>query len=273
VPSRRNRPWFSIALGLTMVAVVSTGVAGCGSRSSAAPAPSRSPSPSAVIAPVSPAPVVTGTAAPTPAPAATPVNLAARLRTLPAATTQVLIVHGDGYATTYATVEAYQRSGGAWQPALPPMTARIGQQGFTDAPTEGVPATPTGVYPFGATFYGNSPNPGVHFAYHQLVVGDYWDENVSSPTYNTFVHGADPGGASEPLWESPTAYSYFAFIAYNVPAVAGKGSAMFLHQSLGTYTAGCVALPRADLLRVLTWLDPAASPRIVMAPDSVLSRY
>ena len=48
---------------------------------------------------------------------------------------------------------------------------------------------------------------------------------------------------------------------------------MFLHQSLDKYTAGCVALPLDDLLAVLRWLDPAASPRIVMAPDPVLGRY
>lgn len=206
-------------------------------------------------------------------PAAAPANLAARLTTLPAATAQVVIVHGVSYSTTYATVEAYQKVNGVWRPAFPAIAARIGQRGFTDSPTEGVPATPTGVYPFGATIYGNSPDPGLHYPYHRLVTGDYWDENVTSPTYNTFVHGADPGGASEPLWESPTAYSYFAFIAYNVPAVPGKGSGMFVHQSLGKYTAGCVALPRDDLLRVLRWLNPAADPRIVMAPDAVLSRY
>ena len=264
-------------LGVAVLAVVPAGLAGCrsqsGQRSQAGAATGDSASPA-------PTPGSTGspgtpirTAPGPPAARAAPPNLAARLRTLPATTTQVVIVHADGYASTYATVESYQKSGVAWQALSAPMTARVGEKGFTDTPTEGVPATPIGVYSFGATFYGNSPNPGVHYAYHRLVPGDYWDENVTSPTYNTFVHGTDPGGASEPLWQSPTAYSYFAFITYNVPAVPGKGSGIFLHQSLGKFTAGCVALPRDDLLRVLTWLDPAADPRIVIAPDSVLDRY
>ena len=38
-------------------------------------------------------------------------------------------------------------------------------------------------------------------------------------------------------------------------------------------TARCVSLPVADLLRVLRWLDPAAEPRIVMAPRQALGRY
>jgi L,D-peptidoglycan transpeptidase YkuD (ErfK/YbiS/YcfS/YnhG family) len=235
-----------------MLAVVPGGLAGCGSQSGQRaqtgatgadpPVPAAPGSSGARGTPVGAAPVT-----PT---AAAPPDLAARLRTLPATTTQVVIVHADSYASTYATVEAYQKSGVTWQSLSPPMAARVGERGFTDTPTE-----------------------GVHYAYHRLVTGDYWDENVSSPTYNTFVHGTNPGGASEPLWQSPTAYSYFAFITYNVPAVPGKGSGIFLHQSLGKFTAGCVALPRDDLLRVLTWLDPAADPRIVIAPDSVLGRY
>jgi L,D-peptidoglycan transpeptidase YkuD (ErfK/YbiS/YcfS/YnhG family) len=210
-----------------------------------------------------------GTAAPRPVPA----NLAAGLTTLPVTTTQVVIVHADRYDTTYATVETFQKTAGVWSTVFPPMQARIGYEGFSDTPAEGLSATPTGVYSFDETMYGVAPDPRFHYRYHQLVTGDYWDENPNSPSYNTFVHGSNPGGASEPLWRSPVAYSYLLVINYNVPAVAGKGSGMFMHQSLGKPTQGCVGLPRTDLLKVLGWLDPAASPRIVMGPTSALNRY
>jgi L,D-peptidoglycan transpeptidase YkuD (ErfK/YbiS/YcfS/YnhG family) len=177
------------------------------------------------------------------------------------------------FSTTDATIETFQKTGGAWRAAFPPMSGRIGSNGFTDTQAEGLSATPTCVYSFGGTFYGNSPNPGLHYPYHHLVVGDYWDENPASPTYNPFIHGSDPGGASEALWQSPAAYSYFAFITYHLAAVPGKGSAFFLHQSNGAATFGCVSLPRDDLIKVLTWLNPSANPRIVMGPDSVLHRY
>ena len=69
-------------------------------------------------------------------------------------------------------------------------------------------------------------------------------------------------------------YTYLAVIGYNMPARPGRGSGIFLHEVYPGYaTAGCVSLPEADLLRVLRWLDPAASPRIVMAPRQVLARY
>ena len=204
-------------------------------------------------------------------------NMAARLRTLPAATRQVVIVTTASYATSYATVQTFVRTNSGWQPALGPMAARIGARGFTDRKAEGDLKTPTGVYSFGSTMYGIAANPGVRYRYHVLVAGDYWNGNPATAGYNTFVHGADPGGASGRLWQISPQYRYFAVVNYNIPAVAAnppRGSAIFLHQMIpGRSTAGCVALAEGDLLRVLRWLDPSAAPRIVMAPSSALSRY
>jgi L,D-peptidoglycan transpeptidase YkuD (ErfK/YbiS/YcfS/YnhG family) len=156
------------------------------------------------------------------------------------------------------------------------MSGWIGSRGFTDSKVEGDLTTPTGVYRIAATMYGIAGNPGVRYAFHQLVPDDWWDENPASATYNSFVHGASPGGGSEALWQITPQYTYFAVIDYNtppVPASPARGSAIFLHVTTGHGTAGCVALAQPDLVRVLTWLDPAAAPRIVMAPSQQLSRY
>jgi L,D-peptidoglycan transpeptidase YkuD (ErfK/YbiS/YcfS/YnhG family) len=209
--------------------------------------------------------------------AATVDNPASRLQHLPANTQQVIIVSAADYATSYAAVETFAKRNGVWQPALGRMAARIGTKGFADRKVEGDLETPTGMYSIGSTMYGVASNPGLKFAFHTLVSGDYWDENPSSPGYNTFIHGANPGGASEPLWQITPQYDYFAVISYNMPVVAAsppRGSGIFLHVMVsGRSTAGCVALAETDLLRVLRWLDPGAAPRIVMAPSSALNRY
>jgi L,D-peptidoglycan transpeptidase YkuD (ErfK/YbiS/YcfS/YnhG family) len=41
--------------------------------------------------------------------------------------------------------------------------------------------------------------------------------------------------------------------------VPGRGSAIFLHDSTGVATNGCVSLARPELLLVLRWLRPGAS--------------
>jgi L,D-peptidoglycan transpeptidase YkuD (ErfK/YbiS/YcfS/YnhG family) len=206
-------------------------------------------------------------------PAFAAANLASRLRTLPANVTQVIIVHATSATTTYATLETFTKTNGRWAPAMGAMAARIGSLGFTDPHVEGRPSAPTGIYGIGATMYGVKANPGVRYRYHQLVPGDYWNENSNSAGYNRFSHGANPGGPSEALWRIKPAYNYFAVINYNLMAVPRKGSGIFLHRGTGGATAGCVSLGETDLLRVLRWLNPKALPRIVLAPNALLSRY
>jgi L,D-peptidoglycan transpeptidase YkuD (ErfK/YbiS/YcfS/YnhG family) len=127
--------------------------------------------------------------------------------------------------------------------------------------------------------YGNAPDPGVRYAYHGLVCGDWWDGDPASAAYNTFQHVAcsqNPpfAGNSEALWRQPVAYSSFAVVEYNTgPVVAGAGSAVFVHADTGAPTAACVSVPLADLDQLLRWLNPANGPLIVMGPDNEISRF
>jgi len=211
-----------------------------------------------------------------------PENKATHLTTLPADTQQVIVVTGDGYSTTYATLETFAKVRGRWVAVSSPLPARIGSKGFSDNHVEGVPTTPTGVYAIGPTMYGIAANPGVKYPYHQVVTDDWWNENPDSPAYNTFQHTAtNPGGYSEALWQEKPAYTHFAVITYNMPPnvptpVPGAGSGIFLHEfstAGGNATAGCVSLSHDHLVGVLTWLNPALMPRIVLCPVQNLSRY
>jgi L,D-peptidoglycan transpeptidase YkuD (ErfK/YbiS/YcfS/YnhG family) len=153
-----------------------------------------------------------------------------------------------------------------------PWTARIGFSGVSAHRHEGDGTTPLGTFRMGPTLYGIDPNPGgLQLPYHHLVCGDWWDEDVNSPSYNQFRHvacGRAPpfGGASEALWRSPATYRELALVEYNAqPAIPGLGSAIFLHVDDGKATNGCISLPRPELLRVLRWLRPGATMRIVLA--------
>ena len=249
-----------------------------------APAPSPSPSttPAAVVpspqAFASPAPAPSTPPARSPWAAGCPAALAAQLASTGGGG-QLITVEAPTYGSTLGTLTAWVRTGPCWTVAFGPWQARLGVHGVSDHHREGDGTTPTGLYGFGATVYGLAADPGVHFAYHHLVCGDWWDEDPSSATYNTFQHvacGAAPpfGGGSEALWQATTAYQTFAVVDYNAhPVVAGAGSAVFLHDDLGHGTAGCVSLPAAELLSVLRWLDPARSPRIVVGTSAEIRRF
>jgi L,D-peptidoglycan transpeptidase YkuD (ErfK/YbiS/YcfS/YnhG family) len=212
---------------------------------------------------------------------AQPLSLVEQLATTDGAK-QVIVVDAPSFSSTTATLTTWQNDGTGWQQALPPMPAVNGSSGweYGSDRREGDGSTPIGIYAIGATMYGNDPNPGVSFPYHQLVCGDWWDEDGygNSPTYNTFQHvpcGTTPpfANASEALWTETNAYPYFAVINFNTPPAGPLGAGIFLHANVGQPTAGCVSLPLPDLVAVLRWLQPSMDPVVVMGPDSVVRNY
>ncbi|MGH9074965.1 MAG: L,D-transpeptidase family protein [Acidimicrobiales bacterium] len=193
--------------------------------------------------------------------------------------TEVLTVESSSYATTHATATLWQRQGPCWVSAGGPWPARIGFKGFSNHHVEGDGTTPTGSYSLGPVVYGNAPDPGTHYTYHRLACGDWWDEDPSSPAYNSFQHvgcGQAPpfGGGSEALWTETRAYPSFAVVDYNThPVVRGAGSGIFVHADIGAPTDGCVSLPLANLDTALRRLRPADQPLVVMGPASEITRF
>ena len=202
-----------------------------------------------------------------------------RLR-IPTSARQLIVVSSPTDAPPapgyLATLRTYQRAGArsAWRPVSASWQAETGSGHLLPAAArvEGDHATPIGVFGIGATMYGNQPNPGgLHYSYHRLRCGDWWDEDPYSPRYNQFVWvpcGITPGFAawSEALWTATVAYPYFAVIRFNMdPVRSGShalGSGIFLHNWVGGATEGCVALREGQLLDVLRWLKPSAHPVI-----------
>ncbi|MCR5576375.1 MAG: L,D-transpeptidase family protein [Oscillospiraceae bacterium] len=127
---------------------------------------------------------------------------------------------------------------------------------------EGDRKTPTGVFRFNAAF-GAADDPGCAIAYHKLTEDDYWSGDTREGYgYNQMVSIRDlpdlDVGASEHLIDILPRYEYCLNISYNEPCVPGLGSAIFLHCLAADkpYTAGCVAIPRADMLTTMQHVRP-----------------
>jgi L,D-peptidoglycan transpeptidase YkuD (ErfK/YbiS/YcfS/YnhG family) len=210
--------------------------------------------------------------------AACPANLANELGTQPAAS-QLITVEAATMRTTHATLRSWRRgAGGCWTAAGGPYPARLGWHGLSADRREGDGTTPAGTFRIHATMYGNEPDPGVAFRYRRLRCGDWWDEDPSSPTYNTFQHvrcGQSPPFEvkTEGMWQTRRAYPYLAVVEFNMrPAVTGRGSGIFLHAQTGRPTNGCISLRRDHLRRVLRWLRPSGAPHIAIGTPSLLRR-
>jgi L,D-peptidoglycan transpeptidase YkuD (ErfK/YbiS/YcfS/YnhG family) len=191
---------------------------------------------------------------------------------------QVITVEAPNRTSPVALVSLWSRSGSCFVRVGGPWASSIGRSGLSSHKVEGDGTTPMGEFAISTVMYGIAPNPGVAYQYHRIVCGDWWDEAPSSATYNRFVHvacGATPpfGGDSEALWRVVPQYDYFAVIDYNSsPIVPGRGSAIFIHETIGVPTAGCVALKASALLTLLRWLRPVEHPMIVIAVEANKTR-
>ena len=181
---------------------------------------------------------------------------------------ELVTVDAASARSTTAVVRVYRRDAACWRQVAGPWPARVGGNGLSAHHREGDGTTPLGTYRISPQAYGIAPDPGTSFRYHQLVCGDWWDEDPASADYNRFEHvtcGAAPsfGGRSEALWQETVAYQHFLVVEYNAyPVVPGRGSAIFIHDDVGASTNGCVSVPAADLVSLLRLLSPADEPEI-----------
>lgn len=198
---------------------------------------------------LSPVMAATATAEPTTPPAGQP--------------SQWIVVGVPAADATTGSLIAFQRFGQQWKPVLGPTPAKVGELGVGE-PADGVYRTPEGTFTFDQAF-GRQPNPGTKMPYFQATDQDWWDEDASSPTYNTHVRSPQaPSDIVENLYDSGPVYDYAVNITVNPQRIPGRVSGIFLHVTNGDPTWGCVAIGRDEMRSVLTWLDPAASPRITI---------
>ena len=178
---------------------------------------------------------------------------------------ELVVVDSSNPSDTTAQLSTYELGpGDDWIKVLGPIKAFVGEDGI-GTPQDDVPRTPVGQFDLTPAF-GRLPNPGTKMPYTQVTDHDYWDEDESSPTYNTMVHAAEvpPGGPSENLYDSGVVYDYAVNIAHNPQRIPGNASGIFLHVTNGEPTLGCVAVDEQSMKSILTWLDPAKHPQILI---------
>lgn len=248
---------------------------------------------------------------------ATAVTDPTRLASIPASTSQVIVVTSRSWGSSRAKLHVWQRvsrtaepataagpsatsdspasttpsspaanssaASGSWQ-LLEVADARVGRNGMAPAARrrQNTSTTPSGTFALGTAF-GIAPAPvGTTIAYRRVTSADYWVYDPRDPaSYNRWVVGR--AGAS---WRTSWAehligygrqYRHGVVIDFNHAASAGQpdvraGGGIFLHVVGPGATAGCVAVSAAQMARILRWLRPGTAARIVIAPQSQLTR-
>jgi L,D-peptidoglycan transpeptidase YkuD (ErfK/YbiS/YcfS/YnhG family) len=189
----------------------------------------------------------------------------------------ILVVDNSSFFFTRITLYAMEKRGDKWQMAFEPLDAVIGKNGFAPAgeKKEGDGKTPSGIYPLRMTF-GYDATIGTKMPYRKALADDIWVDDPNADDYNRWVKKTETRAASyERMRRDDDLYKYGIVIDYNTsPIIKGNGSAIFLHiwKAEGIPTAGCVAVSEEDIIKILGWLDPAASPLIIMGAIPFLNQ-
>ena len=136
----------------------------------------------------------------------------------------------------------------------------IGKAGVTAEKREGDGKTPRGNFRLRGCYF--RPDrvtraPQTALPIQELSRHDGWCDDPAHPLYNRLVK-LPFAARHEQLWRRDFVYDIIIPLGYNDdPVIPGKGSAIFLHLAQPDWrgTEGCIALARADMLKLLTQVN------------------
>jgi zinc D-Ala-D-Ala dipeptidase len=213
---------------------------------------------------------------------------------------QAVVVTTKDWTATQGTARRYERKSrtSKWKPVGEGFPVVIGRSGlgktltelkqeayFTSAlqiglrKLEGDGKSPAGMFPLTFAFGSAMKPEQLTFPYTKLSEFSECVDDVASHHYNKIVHRDQVGifdwKSSEKMIKIMPEYELGVFVAYNsYPVVKGNGSCIFLHvwKDANTPTAGCTAMARLDLERIVGWLEPELNPYLIQLPEEIYQR-
>lgn len=188
---------------------------------------------------------------------------------------QAIVVTAEAADEPRASLVAYAFAAGHWEKVMGPVPAVLGKKGISLHSREGDMKSPAGMFYMGRGFGSGAEPDGVKLPFTRTTKYDYWVDDMASDDYNrweTYYGDPDKRWKSYERLKIP-AYEYAMVIRYNMsPIKKGRGSAIFFHIWPGQdgFTAGCTAVSRENVVKVMQWLDPAKRPVIIQGTAAQL---
>lgn len=135
------------------------------------------------------------------------------------------------------------------------LRCALGAGGIRPDKSEGDHATPTGLLPIRRLLWraDRGPRPAGTIPAEPIARDDGWCDDPTHRDYNRQIRLPHPA-RHETLWREDAIYDVIGVLGWNdSPVQRGRGSAIFLHLARPGLppTEGCIALPEADLRRLL----------------------
>ncbi len=192
---------------------------------------------------------------------------------------QLLIVLADHPDSTRATLYCFEKVNNKWVAQFS-FPAVIGQKGISDDKSEGDLKSPAGIFSLGPAFgYADKKKAvWIRMPYIQATDTLICVDDASSHFYNQLADSKSlPGDwhSHEEMHRKDDAYAWGLFVQYNVnPIKSGLGSCIFLHiwENDHEGTAGCTAMEKVNLLKILGWIRSDKNPLLVQYPKDIYNK-
>lgn len=208
---------------------------------------------------------------------------------------QLLIVTTDSWESHQGCLRLFERSNisNEWRPTDPSFPVVVGKAGLAWgiglhppqdgeglSKVEGDLKSPAGIFSIGTAF-GFAPLTQMRHLKLDYLHLDEFIEAVDDPLsryYNSVVNRkmVVPDWKSSEKMRSEPLYEIGLCINHNCPKPQpGKGSAIFFHlwRNAESGTAGCTAMARENLEKILGWLDKNKNPTLIQLPSSIYSKW
>jgi L,D-peptidoglycan transpeptidase YkuD (ErfK/YbiS/YcfS/YnhG family) len=200
---------------------------------------------------------------------------------------QLIVVTTPNWEASSGQLQRYERKDKKehWQPVGEPISVVVGKNGLAWGMNlghqssiaglmkkEGDLKSPAGIFSIGPAF-GFAPGyiKNIKLPYIQLMSSSVCVDDTNSKYYNQIINSSK---IKKPDWKSGEQmrqipqYMWGIALNYNSPHPnPGSGSCVFLHiwkDKQGTQ--GCVAMAEPQVEQMITWINPAEKPLIVILP-------
>lgn len=210
---------------------------------------------------------------------------------------QLLVVITPDWNLAQGSLHRFEYTQGNWQKTGESIPIVVGKKGMAwgkgimemdelmpmEGPVkkEGDLKSPAGMFRLEAAF-GYAPIEAVQWIKSPYIsVKSYTQciEDIDSRYYNQIVADtiidAD-WNSTDHMLRKDDLYEWGMVVAHNTgDAEAGAGSCIFLHvgNPQGKGTAGCTAMEKAQIRKLLSWIDPAQRPLLVQVPVFAYSAF
>ena len=135
----------------------------------------------------------------------------------------------------------------------------IGESGIGNKKEEGDGITPKGIFKLTKVFYREDKVKNIKAKIKKIKIKKNmgWCDDPKSKFYNKLVKLPNKF-SNEKLYRKDDVYDIVIVLNYNMqPIIKNKGSAIFIHVAKKNYkpTAGCVALKKKDLIKLLKYIN------------------